>query len=55
MDATAEELAAADAVVLLVDHDEFDLRALTEHATYVLDTRHVLTDEPSNASTTSSQ
>ncbi len=42
VDATPEEITAADAVVLLVDHDEFDLRALTEHATYVLDTRHVL-------------
>ncbi len=43
VDATAEEVAAADAVVLLVDHDDFDLDALVEHADYVLDTRHVVT------------
>ncbi|HEV2808991.1 MAG TPA: nucleotide sugar dehydrogenase [Acidimicrobiales bacterium] len=37
-----EELAAADAVVLLVDHDHFDLDAVVAHAGYVLDTRHRL-------------
>ncbi len=42
VDATAEEVAAADAVVLLVDHDLFDPATLTR-AAYVLDTRHVLT------------
>jgi UDP-N-acetyl-D-glucosamine dehydrogenase len=42
VDATPDELAAADAVVLLVDHDDFDLAAVSEHAGYVLDTRHVL-------------
>jgi UDP-N-acetyl-D-glucosamine dehydrogenase len=36
---TAEELAAADAVVLLTDHDEFDLDLVRTHARYVLDTR----------------
>jgi UDP-N-acetyl-D-glucosamine dehydrogenase len=41
--ATPEQLAAADAVVLLADHDAFDLDAVTAHATYVLDTRNRLT------------
>lgn len=40
---TAEQVAAADAVVLLADHDAFDLDLVVEHATYVLDTRHRLT------------
>jgi UDP-N-acetyl-D-glucosamine dehydrogenase len=39
---TPEELAAADAVVLLTDHDAFDLDAVHAHARYVLDTRHVV-------------
>ena len=40
---TAEQIAAADAVVLLADHDAFDLDLVVEHAKYVLDTRHRLT------------
>jgi UDP-N-acetyl-D-glucosamine dehydrogenase len=40
---TAEQVAAADAVVLLADHDAFDLELVVEHAAYVLDTRHRLT------------
>ena len=36
---TPEELAAADAVVLLTDHDAFDLDVVRTHARYVLDTR----------------
>jgi UDP-N-acetyl-D-glucosamine dehydrogenase len=40
---TAEQVAAADAVVLLADHDAFDLDLVTAHAAYVLDTRHRLT------------
>ncbi|WP_127503263.1 nucleotide sugar dehydrogenase [Actinoplanes solisilvae] len=40
---TAEQLAAADAVVLLADHDEFDLDLIAGQAAYVLDTRHRLT------------
>ncbi len=40
---TQAEIAAADAVVLLADHDEFDLDLINEHAAYVLDTRHRLT------------
>ncbi|CAN5757879.1 nucleotide sugar dehydrogenase [soil metagenome] len=41
----ATELGAADAVVLLVDHDDFDLDLVTEHARFVLDTRHCLSGE----------
>jgi UDP-N-acetyl-D-glucosamine dehydrogenase len=39
---TQEEISAADAVVLLTDHDEFDLDLVRTHARYVLDTRHRL-------------
>ena len=42
VDASPEEIASADAVVLLTDHDAFDLDVVTTHARYVLDTRHVL-------------
>ncbi len=35
-------LAAADAVVFLVDHDDFDVEQVAGHARYVLDTRHSL-------------
>jgi UDP-N-acetyl-D-glucosamine dehydrogenase len=42
VEATAEEIARAAAVVLLVDHDEFDLSMITERAAYVLDTRNCL-------------
>ncbi len=42
VDATTEELAGADAVVLLTDHDAFDLQAVRAHARFVLDTRHRL-------------
>jgi UDP-N-acetyl-D-glucosamine dehydrogenase len=42
VDATAEELAAADAVVLVTDHDAFDYDLVTTHARYVLDTRNRL-------------
>jgi len=42
VDATAAELAAADAVVLLTDHDAFDGDEITRHARYVLDCRRVL-------------
>ena len=37
---TADEVAAADAVVLLTDHDAFDLDLVTQHARYVLDCRN---------------
>jgi UDP-N-acetyl-D-glucosamine dehydrogenase len=38
-DLTPEELRAADAVLVLVDHDAFDLDLITAEADYVLDTR----------------
>ncbi|GAA0499078.1 UDP-N-acetyl-D-glucosamine dehydrogenase [Paractinoplanes deccanensis] len=41
--ATAEQIAAADAVVVLADHSDFDLSLVAAHAAYVLDTRHCLT------------
>ncbi|XVU23136.1 nucleotide sugar dehydrogenase [Actinoplanes sp. CA-054009] len=41
--ATAEQVARADAVVLLADHSDFDLSLVAAHAAYVLDTRHCLT------------
>jgi UDP-N-acetyl-D-glucosamine dehydrogenase len=37
---TTDEVSGADAVVLLVDHDAFDLTAIERDARYVLDTRH---------------
>ena len=37
---TRESVAAADIVVLLTEHDEFDLRLLSESATLVLDTKN---------------
>lgn len=45
VDCTAEEVAAADAVVLLTDHDSFDLDMVVAAARYVLDTRHCMHDE----------
>ncbi|MFD3667149.1 nucleotide sugar dehydrogenase [Streptomyces sp. NPDC058672] len=42
VDVTPERLAAADAVVLLADHDAFDYPAITAHATYILDCRRRL-------------
>jgi UDP-N-acetyl-D-glucosamine dehydrogenase len=39
---TAEELAAADAVVVLTDHDAFDWALIGTHAPFVFDTRHRL-------------
>ncbi|MGB3483053.1 MAG: nucleotide sugar dehydrogenase [Mycobacterium sp.] len=40
VDPTPEELASADAVVLLTDHDGFDFDEITTHAKLVLDCRH---------------
>jgi UDP-N-acetyl-D-glucosamine dehydrogenase len=40
---TPDELSAADAVVLITDHDAFDYEAVLRHGRYVLDTRHRLT------------
>ena len=42
VDASAEELAAADVAVLLVDHDQFDPAFVMEHARYIFDTRNRL-------------
>ncbi|MFE5773537.1 nucleotide sugar dehydrogenase [Streptomyces sp. NPDC056485] len=39
---TRKELAAADVVVLLTDHDAFDYAMITEHASFVLDCRNRL-------------
>ena len=39
---TPEELAAADLVLLLVDHPDFPLDAIAKHSTLVLDTKGVL-------------
>jgi UDP-N-acetyl-D-glucosamine dehydrogenase len=39
VDLREEEVAAADAVVLLTDHDAFDYAVVVAHASYVLDTR----------------
>jgi UDP-N-acetyl-D-glucosamine dehydrogenase len=41
-----EELRAAEAVVLLVDHDEFDPAFVAEHAAYVFDARRVCPPGP---------
>jgi UDP-N-acetyl-D-glucosamine dehydrogenase len=40
---TEEEVAAADAVILLTDHDTFDLDMVGATGTLVLDTRHRMT------------
>ncbi|MEU9146553.1 nucleotide sugar dehydrogenase [Streptomyces sp. NPDC048349] len=40
VDATPQEVAAADAVVLLMDHARFDLPMIQQHATWVLDCRN---------------
>jgi UDP-N-acetyl-D-glucosamine dehydrogenase len=43
---SAEELQAADIVVLLTDHDEFDLDLIATHARHVFDTRRRLPAGP---------
>ncbi len=48
VEATPDEVAAADAVVLLTDHDEFDYDMITERAAYVLDTRRRLPRDAPN-------
>ncbi|MFD8410909.1 UDP binding domain-containing protein [Streptomyces sp. NPDC059650] len=40
VDATPEEVATADAVVLLMDHTRFDLAMIQQHAAWVLDCRN---------------
>ena len=40
---TQDEVAAADAVVVLTDHDDFDFAMVADAASYILDCRHRLT------------
>jgi UDP-N-acetyl-D-glucosamine dehydrogenase len=42
VDLTADTVREADAVVLLVDHDDLDLDLVREHASYILDCRRAL-------------
>jgi UDP-N-acetyl-D-glucosamine dehydrogenase len=42
---TPEEISSADAVILLTDHDAFDIDDITSHARYILDCRRVLSGE----------
>lgn len=42
VEATPEEVTAADVVVLLTDHDEFDFDDIVANATFILDCRHRL-------------
>lgn len=42
---TPEEVSLADAVVLLTDHDAFDLHEIRRHATYLLDCRNSVCGE----------
>ena len=42
---TPEELSAAEAVVVVTDHDGFDFQAIGRHASYVLDTRNCVEGE----------
>jgi UDP-N-acetyl-D-glucosamine dehydrogenase len=43
---TADEVARADAVVLVTDHSAFDYSFVQQHASYVLDTRHRIPPGP---------
>ena len=43
---TVDELEAADAVVVLTDHDAFDFDEVAGHARFVLDTRHRVPPAP---------
>jgi len=42
VECTLEELEAADVVVVLTDHDQFDFGVVSDAARYVLDCRHVV-------------
>jgi UDP-N-acetyl-D-glucosamine dehydrogenase len=46
VEVSREEVAQANAVVLLTDHDAFDLRLVADTARYILDTRHRLPAAP---------
>jgi len=41
-----DELAAADVVVVLVDHPEFDPATIGQHARLVLDTKNMMRGTP---------
>lgn len=45
VDLSPSLLAAADAVVLVTDHDDVDYEAVVQQATYIFDTRHKLAGE----------
>ena len=49
VDLTPEEAAAADAVVIVTDHDEIDFDMLVANAPYIFDARHRLADEDDDA------
>jgi len=42
---TAEEVARADAVLILVDHDQFDMETVRTNASMILDTRRCITGD----------
>lgn len=42
IDLTAETVESAEAVVVLVDHDDVDIDLIATHASYVLDCRDVI-------------
>ncbi len=46
----AEQVGAADVVVILVDHDAFDLEMVAQQASFVLDTRHCYRPLPPTSS-----
>ncbi|MGI9023681.1 MAG: nucleotide sugar dehydrogenase [Acidimicrobiales bacterium] len=46
VEATDAELSAADAVIVLTDHEEFDYKAVVDRCRLVLDTRHCLPAAP---------
>jgi UDP-N-acetyl-D-glucosamine dehydrogenase len=46
VEASAAEVAEADAVILLTDHDEYDLATVASTGRYVLDCRRRLPDGP---------
>jgi UDP-N-acetyl-D-glucosamine dehydrogenase len=45
-DLTEAELAAADAVVLVTDHDDVDYELVLANSDYIFDARHVLPAQP---------
>jgi nucleotide sugar dehydrogenase len=45
-DLDVAELEAADVVVVLVDHDDFDMEAVARHAAHILDCRRVVPSGP---------